>query len=172
MNYFNDIILDSEFFLDLPDCITDGNAYKEKFENAFKLTNGILQLGAFSWEAANGKYEFQLEVNNRPVNISLAAISDYVDSDGLIAGLNEILRVTGYEGDRHFCDINGGVADFGVAFITPSQEGQLAEKGLIYRDPYKVDVSAEPKKEDNRTLEEKAADKENLLKMLSRWSAE
>lgn len=82
----------------------------------------------------NGKYEFNLFANGKPVNFSVEVMSDYVDSNGLITGLNQILQEIGYEGENQFCDINGGVADFGVAFITKEKEKELASQGLIWRE--------------------------------------
>ena len=60
-------------------------------------------------------------------------ISDYVNSNAIIDGLNQVLRDSGYSGEERFCDINGEVADFGIAFISPEKEEELVANGLIYR---------------------------------------
>lgn len=133
MNYFNDIILDNEHFIDLPDCISEANDYKETIEKSFAISQGLLTLDSFVGEKNNDEFKFTLVVNGRNENFSVQIISDYVDSENLLAGLNDILKNSGYEGDRHFCDINGGVADFGIAFISPLKENELASQGLIYR---------------------------------------
>jgi hypothetical protein len=47
--------------------------------------------------------------------------------------MNGILAKTGYEGEKRFCDASGGALDFGIAFITPEKEQELALNGLIWR---------------------------------------
>ena len=133
MNYFKDIITNEEHFIDLPDCIATGQDYKETIEKSFKITNGLLQLDEFNWAKNNGRFEFDLTVNRKQVKFSVEIASDFVDSNGVIDGLNHILDEIGYEGDKRFCDLNGGVADFGVAFITREKEAELAKNDLIWR---------------------------------------
>ena len=133
MHYFNDLISDEEHFIDVPDCIADGSSYKETFENSFNITQGILKLDEFSWTKNNEKFEFELVVNGKAAGFSVCIASDYVDSSGLIEGLNNLLNECGYSGDKRFCDINGGVADFGIAFITKEKESDLVTQGLIWR---------------------------------------
>lgn len=133
MNYFKDIILDSEHFIDLPDCIAGADDYKETIEKSFAISQGLLILDSFVGEKDSDEFKFTLVVNGKNENFSVRIISDYVDSENLIIGLNEILKNSGYEGERRFCDINGGVADFGIAFISPLKETELANQGLIYR---------------------------------------
>ncbi len=136
MNAFNDLISNDEHFIGLPDCIADGSSYEKTIEKSFNITNGILKLDKFSWSNNNGRFEFNLIVNGNPANFSVEIVSDYVDSNGLIAGLNKVLKESGYEGEKQLCDVNGGVADFGVAFITKGKEKELASKGLIWREQY------------------------------------
>lgn len=133
MNYFNGLITDDEHFIDVPDCIADGSCYKETIEKSFKITQGILQLDEFSWVKNIEKFDFTLTVNGKEAGFSVAIVSDYIDSLGLIEGLNIVLNESGYSGDRRFCDINGEVADFGIAFITFAKEKELATQGLIWR---------------------------------------
>ena len=134
MSDFNDIISSEEYFIGLPDCIADGNDYKNDIENSFLLTKGILKLNGFSSAENDGRFEFDLIVNDKPENFSVEIMSDYIDSDGLINGLNELLVKCGYNGSKKFCDINGGIADFGVSFITKDQEIKLALEGMIWRE--------------------------------------
>lgn len=134
MNDFKDIIADNEYFIDLPDCIADGNDYKETIENSFKITNGVLKLDNFSWSTNNERFEFDLIANGKPTKFSVAIMSDYVDNDGVIDGLNKILKESHYKGERKFCDIYGSTADFGVAFISIEKEFELAKEDLIWRD--------------------------------------
>ena len=134
MNYFNDIITDEQHFIDMPDCIADGSSYRDTFNKAFNLTNGLLHLNDFKWSEHNGRYDFELKVNDKIHNFSVDIASDYVDSNNTIAGLNQVLIDSGYTGDNRFCDINGGIADFGIAFITKEKESELAQQGLIWRE--------------------------------------
>jgi hypothetical protein len=134
MNYFNDIITDEQHFIDMPDCIADGSSYRETLDKAFNLTNGLLHLNDFKWSESNGRYDFELNVNDKIHHFSVDIASDYVDSNNTIAGLNQVLIDSGYTGDNRFCDINGGVADFGIAFITKEKEPELAQQGLIWRE--------------------------------------
>lgn len=133
MNYFNDIIKDNEHFIDIPDCISDANDYKETLENAFQISQGLLTLDSFAGNESDGKYILELGVNGKKEIIEVKIISDYVDSENLISGLNTILKNNEYQGDRYYCDINGGVADFGIAFISREKENELASQGLIFR---------------------------------------
>jgi hypothetical protein len=52
---------------------------------------------------------------------------------GLVNGMNGILAKTGCEGEKRFCDASGGALDFGIAFITPEKEQELALNELIWR---------------------------------------
>ena len=134
MNYLNDIITDEDFFYDMPDCISCANDYESLIENSLKLTDGILKLERFNSEDKDNKFLFELIVNNQTIKFSLENQSDYVDSEGLITALNMILDTLDIEGNRIFCDVNGGTIDFGVAFITPEKEKELASNGLIWRE--------------------------------------
>ena len=133
MNYFNDIITENQFFIDIPDCISDGNDYKETLEKSFLLTKGILELNNFESEELDGRFRFAIIVNNKATEFSVEISGDYVDSDGIISGLNKILKESEYEGNNYFCDLNGDIADFAVAFINSNEEQELISQGLIYR---------------------------------------
>jgi len=133
MNVFKNIIMDQEFFTYSPDCIADGDSYKELIEKAFELTKGILNLDKFDWQSTADELQFQLLVNGSTQHFSVDIIADYVDSLGIITGFNQILENVGYRGSRQFCDTDGGVADFGIAFITVAQEAELAGGDLILR---------------------------------------
>jgi len=172
MNYFNDIITDDQHFIDVPDCIADGSSYQDTFEKAFNLTNGFLSLQDLTWFENKGRYDFELKVKDKIHKFSLDIVSDYVDSNNTIAGLNQILLDSGYTGDERFCDLNGGVADFGIAFITPLKEARLAEEGLIYRVQGKNEVGSETKKEGDPIIFKSEEDREQLLETLSKWNSE
>jgi hypothetical protein len=51
----------------------------------------------------------------------------------MMEGLNAILTKVGYAGERRFCPVNGNVLDFGIAFISPEKEQELAANGFIWR---------------------------------------
>jgi hypothetical protein len=133
MNIFNDIILDSEYFIHPYECIHGDYDYKEIIEKAIGLTGGILELNNFFSKCNIEEFEYNLEVNNKSVNIFVQIFSNYVDSNGLISGLNIILEEIGYSGDKYFCDLIGDISEFGIAFITKEQEIELAKQGLISR---------------------------------------
>ena len=133
MNAFKNMITDQEFFTYIPDCIADGDSYLALIEKAFELTEGALTLEKFDWESTADELQFDLLVNGIAHQFSVDIIADYVDSLGIITGLNQLLEKIEYDGSRKFCDTDGGVADFGMAFITTAQEAELAGGDLILR---------------------------------------
>jgi len=141
MNYLDDIISDEEFFFGVPDCIFHGNDYKEHIEKAFNLTKGILNLEKFESDKIQKMigvepgyiYDFNLTVNGKNENFHVQRMSDYVDGLRLIEGLNQILKNSGYAGDKYFYEIHGSVFDFGIAFTNKEKEEELIEAELIYR---------------------------------------
>lgn len=132
-NYFNDIINNQEYFYDLPDCISSCEDYKELIEKSFQLTNGKLTLEAFSCKNQEGKYFLEITVNDTHQAIVVDQISDYADGKNLVQGLNQILIAVLPSTDRRFCEAGGGSVDFGIAFIPPAKEYELAKSGLIWR---------------------------------------
>lgn len=131
MNYFNDLITDDEYFIDVPDCIADGGDYQLMIEKAFFLSEGILKLDDFSWTNDDERFLLDIVVNGQIVKFAVEIMSDYVDGNGLISGLNSCLEAADYVEERKFCEISGEIADFGIAFIYPDQEKNLVEQGLI-----------------------------------------
>ncbi len=128
-----EIISENEFFGDLPDCISGGNSYKEKIENSCKITNGILQLDDFKSEDSAKEFKLELVINGKSDSFTIQRMSDYVDGKSLIKGLNQILKNSGYQGDKRFTELNGGDFDFGIAFVTKEQEDELIENGIVYK---------------------------------------
>ena len=71
-------------------------------------------------------------INGRSFDFDVDIVSDYIDGNGLVNGMNSILAKAGYEEGKRFCDVSGGVLDFGIAFISPEKEKELAVNGLIW----------------------------------------
>lgn len=136
MNVFNNLISDNEYFIHPYECIYDSQDYKAIIEKAIELTNGILELTKFSCKCNIEEFEYHLEINKKTVYIYAQIYSNYIDSHGLITGLNVILEEIGYDGNKHFCDLIGEVTEFGLAFITQEQELELARQRLISRKGY------------------------------------
>ncbi len=133
MNCFNNIIADNEFFSDFPDCISEPADYAGDIQQACEITNGILVFESFNGTKVGDKYKFDLMINGTSFDFEVDIVSDYIDGNGLVNGLNGILTKTGYEGEKRFCDASGGALDFGIAFISPEKEQALAVCGLIWR---------------------------------------
>ncbi len=133
MNYFNDIITDNEFFAGLPDCISEAADYSEEIQKSCEITNGILVFESLNGSKVGNKYKFDLFINGRSFDFDVDIVSDYIDGNGLVNGMNSILAKAGYEEGKRFCDVSGGVLDFGIAFISPEKEKELAVNGLIWR---------------------------------------
>jgi len=133
-NYFNDIISNEEHFYDMPDCISECSDYKDLIEKAFELTNGQLNLEFFECSEKGDEFQINLKVNQDSNTISVKKVSDYVDAEGLIYGLNQILKSNRIESNKRFVDLVGGPVDFGVAYISINKEVELAENGMIWRD--------------------------------------
>ncbi|HQW96109.1 MAG TPA: hypothetical protein PLU58_09925 [Saprospiraceae bacterium] len=133
-NYFNDLITNDEHFHDIPDCISSCVDYKELIEKSFLLTNGLLNLESFVCSEETNKYLFHLTVNHKFTEFQVNIVSDYVDANNLIAGLNFIIINSGVKTEKRFIDLVGGPVDFGVAFISKDKEMNLAKNGMIWRD--------------------------------------
>lgn len=134
---FNKIITDKEFFGTIPDCIFEGKDYEEHFQDAFQLTNGLLQMEAFAASTSEDEehFNFVLIVSGREEKMSVRISSDYIHGEDFVNGLNAILKNAAYAGEKQFCDLSGNEIDFGIAFISRDKEQQLAEQDLIWR-PY------------------------------------
>jgi hypothetical protein len=133
MNQFKDIIADNEFFSDFPDCISEAGDYSDNIQKSCEITHGVLVFESFSGAQVGNKYKLDLLINGTNFDFEVDIASDYVDGGGLVNGMNGILAKTGYTGAKHFCEASGDVLDFGIAFITPEQEQELAANGLIWR---------------------------------------
>ena len=133
MNCFKDIIADNEFFFDLPDCISEAADYTENIQRSCEITNGILVFKSCNATEVEGKYRFDLMINDTQFGFDVEIYSDTIDAGGLVEGMNEILTKAGYAGERRFCNVNGEVLDFGIAFISPEKEQELAANGYIWR---------------------------------------
>ena len=145
-NYFDDIISNKEHFYDIPDCISECYDYKDLIEKALKLTNGQLNLESFSCSAKGMEFQFELKVNQDSNIITVKKASDYVDANGLIMGLNQILKTSRIVSDKKFVDLVGGPVDFGVAYISVTKEMELAKKGMIWRnDQFYLDFTESQK---------------------------
>jgi hypothetical protein len=134
MNCFKDIIADNEFFYDLPDCISEAAGYTDNIQRSCEITNGVLVFESCNATEVNNKYKFHLTINETNFDFEVEIYSDTVDAGGLVDGLNGILVRSGYAGERRFCNVNGEVLDFGIAFISPEKEQELASKGFIWRE--------------------------------------
>ena len=139
-NYFNNLISNEEHFYDIPDCISECSDYKDLIEKSFNLTEGQLVLDSFKCSEEDGTFLFELTVNQNPESFKVKKVSDYVDTNGLIAGLNNILNNSRLKTQKRFIDLVGGPVDFGIAFISPDKEMNLARNGMIWRnDQFYVD---------------------------------
>lgn len=154
-NYFNNLISNREHFYDVPDCISECSDYKELIENSFGLTDGLLALQSFKCTDNDAKFMFELIVNEKPENFELNKVSDYVDTNGLISGLNLILQNSNVQTENRFIDLVGGPVDFGIAFITPDKEMNLAKSGMIWRnDQFYIDYENSKKSDNIKSVDE------------------
>jgi hypothetical protein len=134
MKDYTEIIKEEEYFSTIPDCIFEANDYEEIIIESFRITQGVLNLESFEVTDHESTFEFKLVVNNKPENLVVNVISDYVDGDSIILGLNKILENNNYKGDKFFCDLMGPIFDVGIAFITKQKEKELAENEIISRE--------------------------------------
>jgi hypothetical protein len=154
-NYFNNLISNEEHFYDLPDCISECSDYKDLIEKSFALTDGRLTMESFKCSESETAFLFELIVNQKPENFEVKKISDYVDTNGLISGLNSILTNSMVKTQNRFIDLVGGPVDFGIAFISPEKEMNLAKNGMIWRnDQFYADYE-NIKSPDKTTLDDK-----------------
>jgi len=130
MKKHDEIMTSEEYFTDVPDCIFSGNDYREKIEKACELTKGILTFEDFKADDSDRNFNFELVINGKKDSFSVQKVSDYVDGNSLIIGLNQILKNANYEGDQRFVILAGGSFDFGIAFVNGQQENELIEFGF------------------------------------------
>jgi len=130
MKNHDEIMSSDEYFTDVPDCIFNGNEYREKIEKACELTKGILTLETFKADDSDRNFNFELVVNGKKDSFSVQKMSDYVDGVSLIKGLNQILKNADYQGEKRFTMLSGGSFDFGIAFVNSQQENELIEFGF------------------------------------------
>ena len=88
MNPFNNIIQDSDFFLDVPDCVADGVSYKEKIEKALALVGDGYHLEDFSWGQIDKKFKLSMVTKGTAHTFELSKVSDFVDGINLCKGVN------------------------------------------------------------------------------------
>jgi hypothetical protein len=131
-NIFNDIINTGSYFLDIPDCITEANDYKQTIEDACKLTEGLLVLD--NYEAVDNDEEFllQLTLNGSSEVFKIPFTSDYIEGEVLVSQLNNFLDKSNDTNTKKFIVLAGLEIDFGIAFITVEEKATLIEKGFIY----------------------------------------
>ena len=128
---FEDLMSVNEYFIGVPDCVADGNSYKQDIEESCRITNGILILNEFSWSQTDEEYILELRINKKSQKLTLSKMGDFVDYESFISGMNTILRESGYDGEKRFCEISNVEIDYGVAFITLDKEIELIEKELL-----------------------------------------
>ncbi len=135
MNCFKGIISNNEFFDGVdPECISGPEDYIELVQKSCEITNGILVFMSCNATEIDDKYRFDLIVNETGFGFDVEIYSGTVDAGGLVKGMNGILAKIGYAGESRFCNVNGEVLDFGIAFITPEKERELAVNGFIWRN--------------------------------------
>lgn len=89
----------------------------------------------FICSAEGNRYLFELTVNQNHEKFEVIIVSDYVDTNNLILGLNSgILKNSEFITEKRFVDLVGGPVDFGIAFISKDKEMSLAKNGMIWRD--------------------------------------
>ena len=163
-NYFNNIISNKEYFYEMPDCISECKDYKDLIQQSMNLTNGQLSLETFECVDQEKTYQLNLKINSKENSISVKKISDYVDADGLIIGLNSILKSSSMKTEKKFIQLVGGPVDFGVALVTSEKEMELAKGGLIWRNDlfykeYEQMQSQPPKSADTNIVKEQKVTK-------------
>jgi len=138
MNCFRDIIADNDFFdgVDI-ECINEASDYCELIQKSSEITNGVLVFNSCTGSEEDGEYRLDLVINETSFNFKVEIYSDTVDSGNMVEGLNAILKKVGYAGERRFCHVDGSVLDFGIAFISPEKEQELADNGFIWRSAKK-----------------------------------
>lgn len=151
MNCFKNIIADNEFFDGIdPECINDASDYAELIQKSCEITNGILVFNSFNGTKVDEEYHLDLVINETPFYFKVNIYSDMVDVDRMLGELNPILFEVGYVGERRFVPVNGNVLDFGIAFISPKKEQELADNGFIWRsekqNEYILDATNTPEK--------------------------
>jgi len=134
MNCFRDIIADNDFFDGVDgECINEASDYAELIQKLCEITNGVLDFNSINGTEVDGVYRLDLVINEKSFNFKVEIFSDTVDAGSMVEGMNAIVTKVGYAGERRFCHVNGIVLDFGIAFISPEKEQELADNGFIWR---------------------------------------
>lgn len=132
LDIFDGIISPSSYFIDVPDCITQSSDYKSTIEDAFKLTDSVLVLNAYSSKEVNNTFILNITVNAVEEIFTIPFTSKYVEGAALVSQMNILLNKYGNTTTKKFVELTGDDVDFGIAFITEEEKLSLLEEGYIW----------------------------------------
>ena len=127
-----DLINETKYFYDVPDCIFEANDYQDLISRSFDLTEGILKLENFKGTDSENHFEFEIIVNGEKLSFNINISSDYVEGNDLVNNLNLInKKLTDTNNEYYFTLLT---ADFGIAYVTDSEEKVLIENGNVWKN--------------------------------------
>ena len=126
-----DLINETKYFYDVPDCICDANDYEDLISRSFDLTDGKLKLDTFSGTDSENQFEIEIIVNGEEFKFNLNISSDYVEGNDLVENLNLINKKLTDNNEYYFTLL---LDDFGIAYVTDSEEKRLIENGNVWKN--------------------------------------
>lgn len=128
------LVPDTNFFYDIPDCINEGKDYFDMFNKCFSLLDTKIEYSIISIKDFEDKYIFELKVENQIYNTYFKRNSDYIDSSKLVIVLNEILSLIKSNFESKFYLISNQFCDFGIVLANENSYQKLKENGCIALD--------------------------------------
>lgn len=128
------LVPDTNFFYDIPDCINEGKDYIDMFNKCFSLLDTKIEYSIISIKDFEDKYIFELKVENQIYNTYFKRNSDYIDSYKLVIVLNEILSLIKSNFESKFYLISNQFCDFGIVLANENSYQKLKENGCLALD--------------------------------------
>ena len=125
--------IDDRIIINLPDCFSSKDAYKEILYEISALTDGLFDIRNIEFDLIQAnKWQIKILLENTSlINIEVV-IGEYFDIKVLEIINSYIHSVSEYE-KRNLVTLHGSIYDFAIGFIHPDQEIKLWKAQLIWR---------------------------------------
>ncbi|MCR4033573.1 MULTISPECIES: hypothetical protein [Flavobacterium] len=137
-----DILDESHYFFDIPDCIFESKDYFEIYTKSFNLLDKKFNFSFSSVEETEEEYSVFLNIEDKSKNIKLRRFSDYIDSDEFIKSLNEILAELNYNQKKYYL-LSYNICDFGIVLADEKTFQILSDNSLLLVNEEQVKLNSE-----------------------------
>lgn len=125
-----DLVGETDYFFDVPDCIFEGKDYFDVFTKSFNLLEKKPDFSFAAVEENKESYTLTLHIGDKSKTIKLRRYSDYIDSENFIKALNEILILLNYNQKKYYL-ISNNICDFGIVLADEKTSQTLYNNGCI-----------------------------------------